>query len=233
MWTPQIHMFEVIVSGSLIGLRDLGIAFLRHNNLAAAIMSFDHYFGLLPDLQAMDANILRTELNAFHLYVQLLYDVAFDNAPGNNLHILKLCEVQPLAENEFFIPERTILHTEISTEFEMDSPDVSAAGITGTAVELSSAIRRSFTRRLSQRIKAENAMALRARGLFPCLLFSVFGFCRRPDCPEAHLTEGMDATAYNLRIGLHLQQILIFQTLYASSSGDNTHDLNLQRRYAI
>jgi len=68
--------------------------------------------------------------------------------------------------------------------------------------------------RMRRRMVEENQECLRAKAFQPCLNFVINGVCHRNYCPRDHVARGsLDTEHVNLRIRIHLQQILLIHRI--------------------
>ncbi|KAG7450801.1 uncharacterized protein BT62DRAFT_928080 [Guyanagaster necrorhizus] len=208
----ELFMFTAIIQGDVSRLRELALEFHKMGHGSAALLCLDEYFSRAFQIQNMVLIDAVEELSLFHIYVNLLSTAAYRMDPCEDVMTATLFGFQRISENEFLVPQNTWLHTatlELQLRSATSDPD-----FTLSVPELRGIFQRVLRGRLKQRTDAENSECGRCKAFFPCLMFAVSGFCRRPDCPEAHVSPSViDADYYNMRIRLHLQQILILQSL--------------------
>ncbi len=208
----QLFMFTAIVQDQTSRLRDLALEFHKMGRSSAALLCLDQYFSRALRIQNLVLVDAVEELSLFHIYVNLLSAAAYRMDPCEGVMTAALFGFQRIAENEFLIPQNTWLHT-ATLELRLRSA-TSDLDFTLSVPELRGIFQRVLRDRLKQRTDAENNECARSKAFLPCLVFAVSGFCRRPDCPEAHVSPSViDADYYNMRVRLHLQQILILQSL--------------------
>ncbi|PBK77543.1 hypothetical protein ARMSODRAFT_949477 [Armillaria solidipes] len=208
----ELFMFTAIVQDQTSRLRELALEFHKMGRSSAALLCLDQYFSRAFRIQSMVLVDAVEELSLFHIYVNLLSAAAYRMDPCEDVMTAALFGFQRIAENEFLIPQNTWLHT-ATLELQLRSA-TSDLDFTLSVPELRGIFQRVLRDRLKQRTDAENNECARSKAFLPCLVFAVSGFCRRPDCPEAHVSPSViDADYYNMRVRLHLQQILILQSL--------------------
>ncbi|SJL05399.1 uncharacterized protein ARMOST_08766 [Armillaria ostoyae] len=208
----ELFMFTAIVQDQTSRLRELALEFHKMDRSSAALLCLDQYFSRAFRIQSMVLVDAVEELSLFHIYVNLLSAAAYRMDPCEDVMTAALFGFQRIAENEFLIPQNTWLHT-ATLELQLRSA-TSDLDFTLSVPELRGIFQRVLRDRLKQRTDAENNECARSKAFLPCLVFAVSGFCRRPDCPEAHVSPSViDADYYNMRVRLHLQQILILQSL--------------------
>lgn len=207
------------MSGDSTRLPHLGRNFYLQKNMPAALLCLDHYFVNPPRIIVMKGQEVAEILWMFHAYARLLHDVAFDRDPCNNPSIQKLFGFQRSTENLFLVPRGTFLHG-ILIGYRSPIHRNDAESMLVSNWDLSQGFRRSLCDRLRRRVLEENEMCRKAQAFSPCLSFVVSGICNRTGCPQEHL-RGTDLTLewFNIRVRLHLQQILIFQTLHSIDIG--------------
>ncbi|KAJ7293966.1 hypothetical protein C8J57DRAFT_1444990 [Mycena rebaudengoi] len=225
----EISMFQAIVDKQHYKLERLGQAFYETGNKAVALLCLDHCFSGPPKIQALQAGDVAENLKIFHTYVSVLHDFAFVVDPCDSGAAEKLFGYTRQGENNWLATYGTFLHTALhqfkhpasrrSTE---EKESILLAGS-----ELRTIIYQTLAGRLKQRVRQENEMCKRAKAFSPCVVYALNGQCNRFDCPQEHLpAAGINREQYNTRIRIHLQQILIYQTI---QSIDN--ESTLVRRY--
>jgi hypothetical protein len=225
-------MFKAIISGTSAELRQLSDTFLLAKNYPAALLCLDHHFINPPRIQVMNGHQVADILGVFFVYARRLHDMAVESDPCSSPSIQKLFGFRSQTENVILIPEGTFLHLILDRY----QPTVLRSTVDGVLVsnrELSHILRQSLCDRLHHRVQEENAICRRARTFSPCLTFAVFGNCNRPngvECPQEHSTSSyLNPESYNVRVRIHLQQILIFQTLHSIA---HPQEMAIQQRYA-
>jgi hypothetical protein len=206
-------MFQAISHREFSQLEALGELFER-TNPAAALLCLDYCFTNPPRIQALHVDGVASKLQAFHTYVKLLNNLTWTD-PCTVPAVEKLFRYVRQGENDFWVPDGTFLH---STLRRLDHPACYRAideNIVLSGSELRDVFQRTLIDRLRRRVQDENDVCKRNRAFSPCLVFSVFdGHCNRVDCPDEHIPAAlMNTQQYNLRVRIHLQQILIFQTV--------------------
>ncbi|GBE78672.1 predicted protein [Sparassis crispa] len=213
----EVLMFRAIVSSEFETLLQLGEKFLHvHHDEAAALLCFDRVFGTSLKLQTASLPEIAEQLRSFLFYVQLLQKFANDVDPDNNGVIRRLFGFRSPTQELFLLPKETFL----CTQCQMCSTPTWQVTEEGALVPrwvLRTLVRQVLrVERLLRRILVENEACRTARTLQPCLSYVVYGQCHRNDCPQVHTSAASyDAKTYNLRIRIHLQQILIYHTIFA------------------
>ncbi|KAJ7171712.1 hypothetical protein C8R43DRAFT_1231226 [Mycena crocata] len=209
----ELAMFQSICRREIPKLELLGEEF-EATNPVAALVCLDLVFTNPPKIQALHVDGVAKKLQTFYTYVRLLN--LFTWADPCHWHLAeKLCGYVRQGENDFLIPEGTFLHSVLRQQNHPAFHTSIEENVVIAGSELRDVFRRSLINRLEQRVQQENEMCKRTKAFTPCLLFSVFdGNCNRVECPNEHVSDTLiNPQQYNLRVRIHLQQILIYQTL--------------------
>ncbi|KAK0456957.1 hypothetical protein EV421DRAFT_103155 [Armillaria borealis] len=212
--TKELSMFTAIIHAQTSRLRELGSEFHKMGHSSAALLCLDQYFSQTLRIQDMTLVDAVKELSFFYTYAGLLSAAAFRTDPSGDAPTATLFGFRRIAENEFLVPSNTWLHSAAFKLRPRDANQDSDADLRLSVLELRGLFQHVLRRHLKQRTASENDQCARSKAVLPCLVFAVSGFCRRHDCPEAHVSPSViDAAYYNMRVRLHLQQILILQSL--------------------
>ncbi len=210
----QLSMFTAIIYAQTSRLCELGSEFHKMGHSSAALLCLDQYFSQTLRIQDMALVDAVKELSFFYTYVGLLSAAAFRTDPSRDAPTAALFGFRRVAENEFLVPPNTWLHSAAFKLRPRDANQYSDADLRLSVLELRGLFQHVLRSHLKQRTASENDQCARSKAFLPCLVFAVSGFCRRHDCPEAHVSPSViDAAYYNMRVRLHLQQILILQSL--------------------
>ncbi|KAK0440419.1 uncharacterized protein EV420DRAFT_1650550 [Desarmillaria tabescens] len=219
--TAELSMFTAIIRGQISQLRELGLIFHKIGHSSAALLCLDQYFSRVLRIQDMALVDAVEELNLFYTYVGLLSAAAFRTDPCRDVTTAALFGFRRIAENEFLVPQNTWLYSEILKLQPRNLPRDSDSNLRLSVLELRGQFRYILRSHLQQRVAAENDECARSKAFAPCLVFAISGFCSRPECPEAHAPpSAMNIDYYNMRVRLHLQQILILQSLRENAHAD-------------
>lgn len=208
----QLSMFQAICSREKSKLERLGESF-EASNPTAALLSLDHCFTNPPKIQALRVDGVAKELQIFSGYVKLLNTFTWAD-PCTQPGVEKLFGYIRQGEYDFLIPRGTFLHSALR---QMNHPAFLRSSDEENIVLDGSNLREVYHQALKERLRLrvvqENEMCKRTRAFSPCLTFSIFeGHCNRENCPHEHASVPT-REEYNLRVRIHLQQILIFQTV--------------------
>ncbi|KAJ7479993.1 hypothetical protein B0H11DRAFT_1263344 [Mycena galericulata] len=228
----EILMFQAINQREIFKLEPLGEKF-EAGNPAAAMLCLDHCFTNPPKIQALQVDAVAQKLHVFGIFVRLLNRFTWAD-PCDQPLVAKLFGFIPQGENNFLIPDGTFLH---SVLHQQNHPACRLSADENTILagsELRDIFQRALKARLRQKVEQENEMCKRARAFSPCLVFSVFdGHCNRIDCPHEHIPgASIDAQQYNLRVRIHLQQILIYKTVQFIVNDPNPRRYWISRLYS-
>ncbi|THU96851.1 hypothetical protein K435DRAFT_754482 [Dendrothele bispora CBS 962.96] len=226
LFNAEIKMFQAIMSKSIVQLRQQANHFLEANNIPAAILCFDHYYGAMPSLSKLSVFDLTRELKDFLLYIRLLSSTMTAGNPQDSDDLAKLFAFQRLSESQILLSKGSYLHSKLG-----DSTSVSDQDSILPPQDLLDLIRKYIGQRLRNRILKENSDCKNARAIYLCLNFSLHGSCNRNEkCTDAHVEQSsFDVAYYNARIRVHLQQVLILKELHALDFASES--LTTQRKF--
>ncbi|KAJ7037374.1 hypothetical protein C8F04DRAFT_1393598 [Mycena alexandri] len=222
----QIAMFRAIAGRDSHALRVLAQSFYRNNEPAAALLCLDHVFGVLPKIPTLSIEALVEFLQVFLAYVKLLYFVAFNLDPCNSSAASRLFGYRKADEDNYAIPRGTFIRLAL--------PDRSEETLLLTGSELRTVFQQLLKDRLAKKVSEENFMCRVTKAFEgPCLTFALFdGRCNRDNCPQEHISAStFSPLEYNLRVRIHLQQILIYDGLHDIDVAQRSHWLS--RLYAV
>ncbi|KAK0232768.1 hypothetical protein IW262DRAFT_22523 [Armillaria fumosa] len=224
-WTKELSMFMAIIGAKTSRLRELGSEFHEMGHSSAAMLCLDRYFSQTLRIQDMALTDAVNELSLFYTYVDLLSAAAFRTDPCGDAPTAALFGFRRIAENEFLVPPHTWLHSAVLELRHGGVVRDSDCNIRLSVLELRWLFCDTLRVHLKQRITVENDECAISKAFMPCLVFAVSGSCHRwPECPEAHvLPSAIHTGYYNMRIRLHLQQILILQSLRENAHEDVEH----------
>jgi hypothetical protein len=211
-------MFQAIMKGDIPRLRQTGEKFYQAGNTVAALLCFDHVFKTVPRMIVAKSKEMAGTLEIFSAYVRLLRDTALHPDPCNTPSIQKLLGFRAVTERDFLLPTGSFLYRYLS-DYGNAAFRSSDDGAVVSTVALARMFRECLCDRLRHRVLQEDDMCRRAEAFSPCLGFGVYSVCNRPECPQVHVdTWSITPDWFNLRIRIHLQQILIIQTLQSTVS---------------
>ncbi|KAF9014907.1 hypothetical protein BDQ17DRAFT_1418043 [Cyathus striatus] len=212
----QFDMFEAILAGDSTKLLDLGRSFAMTNATTLAVLCFDYHFKKFPSILNSNAEKVATILGDFLLYTELLNDLRKVKDPCNNRDIQKLFGFRLSSDNVFFVPAGTYLHL-MTGEIPIVLLGRTESGVLISEANLANLYKRCVGKYLRIRVSEEDSLCRGAEAFSPCLSYASLGYCNRPQCPRQHLEAvSLTPSHYNVRVRIHLQQILIAQSLYAT-----------------
>ena len=211
-------MFSAIYEGRLGVLSDLGEAFLDIDNTAAAVLCIDLYFNTTEiQFDNMDHQEIGDCLHKFLKYARILQHLSCDMRPCSNSTIRKLFAISRTDSEELFlVPPQSYLFLKCSGE---EQGTRSERGITLTRWCLEKIIKEELQDYLRKMVLEQVADLGRIRSLRPCITSAALGSCRRDECQQFHVdrrSSEKGSTLYNRLLRVHVLQILIFNTLYAT-----------------
>ncbi|KAF8151989.1 hypothetical protein K438DRAFT_1988110 [Mycena galopus ATCC 62051] len=209
----ELSMFQAICGREISTLQRLGELFETTNPIAA-LLCLDHCFTNPPKIQALRVDGVSGELRVFLCYIKLLNTFTWADPCAHPL-VEKLFGYIRQGDNDFLVSKHTFLYSALGEghpAFRRANMEENMESIILDGSELRDVYHQTLKERLRLRVLQENEMCKKTRAFSPCLTFSVFeGQCNRVDCPLEHLPPPT-REEYNLRVRIHLQQILIFQT---------------------
>ncbi|KAK0444909.1 uncharacterized protein EV420DRAFT_1721414 [Desarmillaria tabescens] len=222
----ELSMFKAIINDPISRLHALGLNFYNIGNSTAALLCLDQYFSQacrIRDLVLVDAV---EKLSLFDTYVGLLSTTAFRTDPSRDATTAALFGFRRNTTNEFLVPPNTWLYS-AALKLRPKNMLRDSSNLRLSVPELRMLFRQALQIHLKRMIAAENDECGRSKAFTLCLEFAVSGICMRPECPEAHVPPSeIDPSYYNMRIRLHLQQILILQLLTAFKENDRDESEN-------
>lgn len=206
-------MFIAIFAGDSTQLLHMAHQFQQtRSNPMAALLCFDHALSLSPRMQNDSAQTVSKHLGDYDSYAQLMRQVIFSREKAQAATLLGYIETGGEATGALQVLPTSILYKHLR---------YGDAGIQRTderivvnVRRLSGAIRAVLGQRLMERLVTLHEVCLRTKAFRPCLNMAVTGQCGRENCLSDHLPrESLDVQAFNLRVRLHLQQILIVHNM--------------------
>lgn len=211
-------MFRAILTNDVQRLFKLGERLLTHHrDSATALLCLDHGFTTLPTtLDSAGLPGVADFLARFLVYVKLLRDFASDSQLCDHEGIRRLFAIHVASQDFLLLPRATILHDLCSRE-QIRGVRMNDQGALIPKAELNQLLQHVLQERLRKKVYDENELCYYTRTFQVCLPFFTSGRCGRQDqCPREHLpAEGNTVESYNLRVRIHLQQILIYHCAHA------------------
>ncbi|KAJ7877510.1 hypothetical protein B0H13DRAFT_2053786, partial [Mycena leptocephala] len=202
----EISMFRAIASREVYKL----LVASESTNEAVTLLCLDHYFVNSPEIQGHPVDAVAGSLQVFHAYVKLLHHFAFNVDPCSSSAAEKLFGYKREG--------KTIIQSRKEHFYTAPTPTVLQ--------------KETFF----SPVKAENRLCRITKAFQgPCLTFAIFnGQCNRDICPQEHiLASSFSSQEYTLRVRIHLQQMLIYQTLHKIDADDSERRYWISRLYAV
>ena len=208
-------MFRAITQGDLASLEKLSHVFIEGRRNAAALLALYHFFSRLGVLKSHSLLEMSLFLNKFRKYARLVHDIVSHPDPLTVTSIKRLFCITEVSNTEYGMEPGSFLHT--SATGDRDGPMyLQHSVVTLSKREIVTALKKYLAVHLCERVTEENKLCFNAVVFSQCLTFIVNGQCNRPNCTQEHVKSAdMDSKRYNLRIGIHLQQIYILQLMYS------------------
>src|SRR5882757_8697411 len=107
-------MFQSILRNDYKSLKDLELAFRKHDNQVAALLCLDHVFSQEMDIRSFAVDEMAGFLHRFHTYARLLHRISMFRDPVEHGGIRRLFSIVQLSGDEFLIPSGTFLHSNVT-----------------------------------------------------------------------------------------------------------------------
>ena len=157
-------------------------------------------------------------LEIFYAYARLLHDLVLTADPCRKRMVQKLFAFSAVRGDSFSVPKGTILYNAIAKLDVRPEEENGEIRLISEAA-LSQVFKTCLSERLHYKVMEENEVCRRARIFSPCRN-ALEGTCHRPECHREHVEPGrLTPKWYNDHVRIHLQQILIFQTLHSVDLG--------------
>ncbi|KAL4254519.1 hypothetical protein ABKN59_003247 [Abortiporus biennis] len=212
----QLAMFEAIAYRQPNKLRELSFKFRHeHRDPLSTLLCLDRLFVASLKMQAATCLEVASMLQLYYVYVQLLRRLVVMDDPVHDGHIQRLFALTISEDDIVTVPVGTFLHGFVTCDrasLPSESPDAYAYI---RAWDLTRILKYALKARLQARVQEQNKMCQEARVFEPCISFAAFGQCQKGTlCPYSHVPpDDLNKDYYHARLRIHLQQILIYQTL--------------------
>ncbi|KAJ3739795.1 hypothetical protein DFH05DRAFT_1546449 [Lentinula detonsa] len=221
----ELTMFQAIVNKDRAALRELGQIFFIANSLPAALLCLDHYYAPPLSFNNLTVYQMTQELDLFRKYSQLLLHILADPMPTDHLDLRKLFGFRKLSESHILLLAGNYLHkTHPSASPGQDLQLYMIDFVRHFQIEVSN--------RLRERVCEQNIICRQCNTFKPCVTYAVFQYCHWHDrCRDAHIPKvSFTPSFYNARVRIHLQQILIVESLHRIHSY-NPDFMKMQRSF--
>ncbi|TFK51884.1 hypothetical protein OE88DRAFT_1483274 [Heliocybe sulcata] len=209
----EISMFKAIASRDITSLKQLGRALCCADRKAAALLCYTHVFKQGAWVQTASLTDASALVDHFTIYTGLLHDMSAHSDPCSDSSIRRLFGFRVEPQHSVLLPRRSFLFSSVPERL------LRTLGPEDPAIRISRGqflyiYRQSLREHILSLVLKEDDACRDLRVLRPCLVFTTFGRCR-DQCPRGHFSGAeLSAEAYNLRVRLHLQQILLLGSLY-------------------
>ncbi|KAI0696497.1 hypothetical protein C8T65DRAFT_583394 [Cerioporus squamosus] len=217
----ELNMFQGIAIRDHSSLVDMSEKFCASDRLAQALLCLDHVFSTPVQLSPSSLPEVAIKLQNFLCYVRLLQAISFNTHPSDSSALRRLFNMQVLTEDHFVSPKDSHLLSHVSERL-LRSFQTTERGYIIPRWELDRIIRNVLRERLLQKVNEENIICRRLHSLRPCLAYAAYLPCPRDGCPRHHgELDYYGAAAYNIRVRIHLLQMLIYRTVDGIESFPN------------
>ncbi|RPD59349.1 hypothetical protein L226DRAFT_576154 [Lentinus tigrinus ALCF2SS1-7] len=217
----ELHMFQAITRQDHSKLVEMANKFCASDRLAQALLCLDHVFSMPIQLLQLTLPEVATNLQNFLSYVRLLQAFSYIPHPTDNFGIRKLLHLHAITEDHFVLPKDAYLITRVSERL-ISRFQTTDRGYIIPRWELNNIVQFGLQERLLQRVNEENVICRRLSSLRPCLPYAAYLPCPRDGCPRYHgELDYYGTAAYNIRVRIHLLQMLIYRTLDGVDSFPN------------
>ncbi|KAF8588487.1 hypothetical protein K439DRAFT_1335105 [Ramaria rubella] len=199
------------------------------SNPMLALLCLDQALSKPPRMLDEDARTVSRQLEDYDMYVQLLRTVILDWHKAEAAALLGLVDDthEAIAETtqEFCVLSTSVLYKYLGrNQSHNEEIKIPSTGLPET-------IRDVLGQRMVNRVLEEHEVCLHTKAFRPCINFALHGICNYHACPRDHIPRGAHSVeAFNLRVRLHMQQILIVQTLDTSAPFVTRHHFERMRR---
>ena len=208
-------MFRAIAQADLAALEKLSRVFIDGKRNAAALLALDHFFRHMPTLRSHTLLEMTLFLDKFRKYAHLIHDIISHPNPLRVTSIKRLFCIREISSIEYGMEPGSFLHSS-ATRDRRGPMHVRPSIVALSKREMITALRKHLAAHLCSRVTYENNLCRNAAVFSQCLTFIVNGQCDLDNCPQEHIKSAdLDSKRYNLRIGIHLQQICILQLMYS------------------
>ena len=210
-------MFKAIQRVDRTNLRVLAKTFIETGEDTAALLCLDHVFSSPLMLRGLSLVAAQALLSLYLDYVRLLNKFRRNEslAEGSNHQRLWLFGFQVLEEDRYLVPEHTLLHGELTSQFGSSRKGVD--GYRCSYDELRRGIIRLISSRIRDRTEIQNGACWDVHGFSPCLRLLLQRKCDPPKgkgpCTFQHIQpEQLTVDWYHARLRLILLQFQILDS---------------------
>ncbi|KAI6000278.1 P-loop containing nucleoside triphosphate hydrolase protein [Pisolithus marmoratus] len=203
----KIRFFRALAESPFaVEIYRLGEEFSDRGEDAMALMAFDVFFSQLPTLHSAQAPQFDNFLRRFERYVRLLVSVVSHEIPfpATDSQVRKVFGIAPLSDHHYSITPGTFLHKRFTQNRHL-------------AADIGLLLNAQLKAHLRQKVLEENISCI-ARAFSTQCPYFVLHDChyRTAHCSHQHSRRtSLNATLYNMKVNLHLQQIRILDLMFS------------------
>lgn len=186
-----------------------------HGHVPASALAFDHVFRNADRVRSARTEELPSILDDYISYAQYLRKAALEHQPSKDAGVGKLLGLATTDSDDIRLWLESPIH-EFLEPHRSHMPSIRST-THYTLIrewELNPYLKDFLFTHLAQHLWTEADAWFRTPALNPCIAFIVYKYCGKSKCDRDHIAL-IDLTEdwYYLRLRVHLQQILILQTL--------------------
>ncbi|KAI8983190.1 hypothetical protein BD414DRAFT_515715 [Trametes punicea] len=218
----EMAMFQAIARRDLATLHNLSSRISSASDLstAAELLCLDHIFAEPLQLLSMPLSLIADRFGTFLRYSRILQRLACAADPSESLVLARLFSYLKCDEEYCLVHCDSSLVPHIDSQYRQRT-NRSSKGWQGFLVprwELDKTVTFVLREHLRLVVLEQNEICHELRSIQPCRRFATSGWCRLHDrCPQHHLVSRDGVATYNLFVRIHILQIMIYHTLYASN----------------
>ncbi|KAF9642213.1 P-loop containing nucleoside triphosphate hydrolase protein, partial [Thelephora ganbajun] len=163
----ELTMFQAIRRADRVALRTLSKTFIGTGNNPAALLCLDHAFSSTLNLRDLSLVEIQALLSLYLDYIRLLDKFLRDESLAKGSNHQRLFGFQPLEENRYLVPKRTLLHGKLANQSGLGGQ--STEGYRCGFDELRRGIVHIIKSRISDRTKIQNDACCDVHEFAPCL----------------------------------------------------------------
>ncbi|KAI6141023.1 hypothetical protein BKA82DRAFT_4205805 [Pisolithus tinctorius] len=208
----EIRFFRTVQkSPSAKEIYQLGEEFSDQKENTMALMAFDVFYSRMPTLHSVHPSEFDNFLRRFERYIRLLASIVSGDIPlrATDPQVRKVFGIVPSSDHHYSITTGSFLHRKFTQNRHLSA-------------DIDLLLNARLKERLRQKVVEENNISCIARAFSPPCPFSLLHDCRcyTTRCNHQHLRRtSLNAALYNMKVNLHLQQILILDLMFTVVGG--------------
>ncbi|KAH9912842.1 uncharacterized protein BXZ73DRAFT_55806 [Epithele typhae] len=226
MVAKELRVFDAIRRCDLSTLEKLGGGFLKDALIPPAILALNYVFAekfsliesapLTTILKKSEHEGIQTFFQSFLGYAREVQRLSCDPDPCANGSLQKLFNFKPhTSDDHFEVPQSSSLFASCRTL----ASTTEGQFLVVSRWSLEEVVKKDLRTLLQRRVQAQKEVAYSLHYLKPCMQSAALNTkCTRRDCPNFHVHPNpSDAiTTYNRVVHIHVLEIMIYHTLYAT-----------------